>query len=336
MVHADLVLEGGGIKGLGTAGAVLRLLERGYTFPRIAGTSAGAVVAALAAAGADAPGLRRALAGLDLSRIPDRHPPAFPLISEGWALLAHSGAYRGDYLHDWLARELGALGVSTFGDLRRDSGDDDSRLRPDQRYKLVVLATDITRGRLLRLPWDYPLFHLDPDAQSVADAVRMSMSIPLYFQPSELTDPVTGCTSVVVDGAVLSNFPVEIFDRTDGRRPRWPTFGVRILPDLPENADEIIPALGIPLLPPFELLKRVLVTAFVGHDQTHLDRPGVRDRMIVVDTSGVGITEFDAPPDKLRRLLRRGRDAVDDFLARTHADLTAPPEVPAPPAPAPA
>ena len=42
MPEADLVLEGGGVKGLGTAGAVIGLLEAGYTFPRVAGTSVGA------------------------------------------------------------------------------------------------------------------------------------------------------------------------------------------------------------------------------------------------------------------------------------------------------
>jgi NTE family protein len=50
--RADLVLEGGGVKGLGTAGAVMALLDAGWTFPRVAGTSVGALAAAFAAAGA--------------------------------------------------------------------------------------------------------------------------------------------------------------------------------------------------------------------------------------------------------------------------------------------
>ena len=47
---ADLVLEGGGVKGIGLVGAVLTLHEAGYVFPRVGGTSAGAIVAALIAA----------------------------------------------------------------------------------------------------------------------------------------------------------------------------------------------------------------------------------------------------------------------------------------------
>src|SRR5215467_8854052 len=47
---ADLVLEGGGVKGIGLAGAVLALDQAGYRFQRIAGTSAGAIAAAIIAA----------------------------------------------------------------------------------------------------------------------------------------------------------------------------------------------------------------------------------------------------------------------------------------------
>ncbi|MGI8312981.1 patatin-like phospholipase family protein [Saccharopolyspora hattusasensis] len=317
-MQADLVLEGGGVKGIGTVGAVLGLLERGYAFPRIAGTSVGAMVAALTAAGADAGQIRGAMGRLDLSRMPDRMPPRLPLISEGLALITRNGAYEGDYVRDWMRRELQALGVTTFGDLRRESDGDDGNLHGDQRYKLVVLATDITHGRLLRLPWDYHLFHREPDEQSVADAVLMSMSIPLYFEPQRLTDPATGDASVIVDGAVLSNFAVEIFDRTDGRQPRWPTFGVRILPDLPAGIGQVFPALGLPLPPPFELLKKVVVTAFVGNDQTHLNLPEVRNRTIAIDTAEVGITEFDVDPDTVQTLVHHGRDAVDDFLTNRH------------------
>jgi NTE family protein len=52
----------------------------------------------------------------------------------------------------------------------------------------------------------------------------------------------------LVDGGVLSNFPVEIFDRTDGQDSRWPTFGVRILPDLPAGSSQLLPKIALPAL----------------------------------------------------------------------------------------
>lgn len=48
--RADLVCEGGGVRGIGLVGAVDALVQAGYRFPRVAGTSAGAIVASLVAA----------------------------------------------------------------------------------------------------------------------------------------------------------------------------------------------------------------------------------------------------------------------------------------------
>ena len=316
MPEVDLVLEGGGVKGLGTAGAVMALLDAGYTFPRVAGTSVGALAAAFAAAGADSAGFRDVLGRLDLRKIPDRRVP-LPLVSESFSLTVRRGAYAGDWIHEWLLEELDQLGVRTFADLRRDDPGDDPALSDlHHRYGLVVMATDVTHGRLLRLPWDYQRFDLEPDEQLVADAVRMSLSIPFYFEPCELRNPGTKKAATIVDGGVLSNFAIEIFDRTDGRPARWPTFGVRLLPDLPAGLGDLVPFYGVPMLPSVRLLEQVVATALVGRDQTHLDRPGVRDRTMTVDTKGTAITEFGISAKKRAALIERGEQAARDFLAR--------------------
>lgn len=315
MAHADLVLEGGGVKGLATVGAVMALSDAGYRFPRVAGTSVGALVAAFVASGVDSLGLAAVLGRLDLGAVPDRRLPLLPLLSEGSSLLLRRGAYEGDYVHRWLREELAGLGIRTFGDLRRADEADDAGLGASRRYGLVVMVTDVTHGRLLRLPWDYDRFHLDPDRQQVADAVRMSLSIPFYFRPCQLRDPVDGRVATTVDGGVLSGFPVEVFDRTDGRSPRWPTFGVRLLPDLPAGLGSLLPGPDLPTPPLLRLLQQVVVTAVVGRDQTHLDRPGVRDRTISIDTSGTGIVDFALTSEQRQALVERGRKAAEAFLA---------------------
>jgi NTE family protein len=316
MPKADLVLEGGGVKGLGLVGAVLRLLREGYTFPRVAGTSAGAIVAAFLAAESDEEGLSGVMDRLDYSRVPDRAPPGIPGLSEGVSLLRSAGAYQGDYIHDFIARELSALGVTTFADLRRIDPGADEELAPYQRYKLVVMATDVTRGRLLRLPWDYRLLDLDPDEQRVADAVRASISIPLYFEPVTIRGG-GGEPTTLVDGGVLSNFPIEAFDRTDGAQPRWPTLGVKVIPELPAGNPQLlpgIPRLALSALPPLQMLERVAATAIVGNDQTYVERPCVSRRAIQVDTGAVGIVEFDAPEAKRAAVRASGEEAAAAFL----------------------
>jgi len=312
---ADLVLEGGGIKGLGLLGAVTRLMEQGYTFPRVAVTSAGSILAAFLAAGVDAAGIVKVMGRLDYSRVPDLARPRIPFASEALSVLAEGGAHPGNYAYNWIREELSKLGVTTFADLRLDDQGADSNLRPNQRYKLVVMATDITQGRLLRLPWDYELFDRDPDKELVVDAVRASMSIPLYFKPRKLRNERTGEESTLVDGGVLSGFPVEIFDRTDGKNPRWPTFGVKIIPALPGADAALFPPFALPTLPPLRQLEQVLATALVGHDQTYLDQPCVRRRIIDVDTRSIGIIEFNASKDTRDGVIEKGREAADQFLA---------------------
>jgi NTE family protein len=315
---ADLVLEGGGAKGLGIVGAVTHLLEAGYRFPRVAGTSAGSIVAALLAAGADARGLAESMNRLEYLRVPDRG--GVPVASAAASFFAKGGLHSGEYVHEWIRVELERLDVRTFADLPLVDADADPNLDDSQRYRLVVMATDITHGCLLRLPWDYKeRFGLEPGEQSVADAVRASISIPLYFVPRMLTDERTGEEATLVDGGVLSNFPVEVFDRTDGRLPRRPTFGVKVIPALPGADDELVPELGPVLalsnaIPPFREAEQVLATAIVGHDQTYIRRPCVRRRMIEVDTSGIGITEFDADERKRADVVAKGREAATRFL----------------------
>jgi NTE family protein len=314
MTAADLVLEGGGIKGIGLGGAARELLRAGYRFERIAGTSAGAIVGALIAAGADERRLGEAMARLQYARVPDRGLPKIPLLGEVTGLLHRSGAYAGDYIRRFVAGELADLGVTTFGDLRRSDPHDDPAREPYQRYKLVVMATDVTRGRLLRLPWDYHLLNLDPDEQLVADAVRASMSIPLYFEPAKLRDGSTGEQTTLVDGGVLSNYPIEIFDRTDAVVPRWPTLGIKVIPDLPAGDASLFPGVALPALPPVHLLEQVVATAIVGHDQTYLERPCVARRTIHVDTSAIGVVEFDASQATRDAVIAGGEAAAKAFL----------------------
>src|ERR1700759_716552 len=71
---ADLVLAGGGVKGIGHAGAGAKLREAGYEFPRIAGTSAGAIVGAMVAAGMTSSRMKQAIKGLGWRRFRDQTP----------------------------------------------------------------------------------------------------------------------------------------------------------------------------------------------------------------------------------------------------------------------
>jgi NTE family protein len=315
---ADLVLSGGGVKGIGLVGAVVALMDAGYRAQRVSGTSAGSIVGAVVAAASMGEQLgpeevKELALQLDYHKFTDPGTlERLPVLGPSFAVLRGTGIYKGDYAHDWVRSQLKTLGVRTFGDLAID----DDSLPAEQRYKLVVTVADVTTGQLVRLPWDYGrVYGLDPDEQSVADAVRASMSIPFFFRPVTVTG-AGGLTSTLVDGGILSNFPIDSLDRTDRRSPRWPSFGVTVLPNLPEGNDKVIPALApIRLLGPPHLLESVITTVLVGRDQAYLSQPWVSARTIRVDSTDVGFLDFDISDNEIEALYAKGYAAAEKFLS---------------------
>jgi NTE family protein len=171
----------------------------------------------------------------------------------------------------------------------------------------VVTASDVSRQRFVRLPWDYPGYGLDPDEQPVADAVRASASIPFFFEPVSLRGEHGVAT--LVDGGLLSNYPIATFDRQDGRTPRWPTLGIRL--SSPE--DESRPPRQVQ--GPVALALALVETAIEGSQAVQkLDPCNVR-RSVFVDTSQVGSIDFDISDEEQEHLVATGRTAAEDFMS---------------------
>jgi NTE family protein len=312
----DLVLSGGGVKGVGLVGSVVALMDAGYSVKRVSGVSAGSLVGSILAAASNGDQLtteeiKELALTLPYPKFRDPIGP-LPVVGRAWGLLRETGMYRGDFARDWVRSELKNLGVTTFGDLALD----DHQLLEERRYRLAVTVTDVTTGQLVRLPWDYRrVYGLDPDDQLVADAVRASMSIPFYFRPVTLTS-ADRVTSTLVDGGVLSSFPIDSFDRFDRKPPRWPTFGITVIPNLPEGNDQVIPGLGaLRFLGPPTLLEQLITTMFVGHDQTYLNQPWVSARAIRVDSTAVNFLDFGISRQDAEALYDKGHAAAQKFLS---------------------
>jgi NTE family protein len=310
---ADLVLEGGGVKGIALVGAVAVLEEHGYEFNRIAGTSAGSIVGALLAAGMPTADMVGIMQSIDYTRFQDKGPEdRFPG-GRLYSLLTQQGIYEGTYLTKWLAEILEPRGVRTFDDLRYDDGAG-TELPLEQRYRLVVMASDVSTGRLRRLPWDYPALGYAPGDVPVVDAVRASMSIPFVYKPVKLRNPTTLEEIWMVDGGLLSNFPVEIFDREHGNPPRWPTFGIKL------SARRGSQGIQFRVDSTFDLALSIILTMHSFYDQMHVDDPGVLARTIFIDTLGVKSTDFGLGRETADRLFESGRSAAEAFLSEWDFD----------------
>jgi NTE family protein len=337
---ADLALEGGGVKGIAIVGAVSVLAEAGYRFQRVAGTSAGAIAATLIAsitkAGKPMTSLKGYLDGLTFEKFMpegkihqfmDHHlskPGA--VLADAKILTRKMGLYPGDYLAQWLRPILHEeLGVQTFEDLKISLEDDPGMSLPEsRRYRLVVHTSDITRGELVHLPWDYNYYGQDRDAQDVVHAVRASMSIPFFFEPvtftaeeAEVDIPQPGGGSVScryaggtvtwVDGGMLRNFPIDAFEREDGKEARWPTIGIK-LSSLPTSFPPTVASDSS-----FGVARACLGTMMNEWDAYSVDA-ATAARTIFVDNAGITATQFDLTPAQQNELFLNGVRAATAFV----------------------
>lgn len=299
MPWCDLVLEGGGVKGIGLVGAIEQLRGAGYQARRVAGTSAGAIVGALVAAGMPTHTMVTTMKQLDYTQFKDQGIiDRFGVGGKSLSLAFEKGIYEGRFLHRWIKDQLAALGVHTFADLKITEPWAEV-LPPEQRYALTVIASDVSGGRMARLPWDYARYGLNPDDQLVADAVRASMSIPFFYEPVKLNK------NFIVDGGLLSNFPIALFDATND----WPTFGVKLSakPDAAKIAN--------PVNHVYDFAKAIVGTALNAHDQMHIDDPCTQKRTIFIETYKIQATNFDISQEDQQILYESGQRSAKNFLA---------------------
>lgn len=141
-----VALGGGAARGLAHVGALKALDAAGIGISGVAGTSYGAVIAALYALGGPAVELERVIRSQDVAE----------LWRQGFDFGLHEGAViRGKRLADWLDRKY--FFGATFA---------------DARIPLAVACTDLVGGRLVVL-----------NEGSIAQAVRASCALPGIFAP---------------------------------------------------------------------------------------------------------------------------------------------------------
>ncbi|RCW51956.1 patatin-like phospholipase family protein [Paenibacillus prosopidis] len=291
-MRADAVFEGGGVRGIAFIGAIQEMEASGYQWERLAGTSAGAVVAALLACGYNARELIQIMNTLDYPRLLGKTWVHYlPFVGKALPLLFRSGIYLNTPLEDKLTYWLKQKGVSTFGDLPEG--------------KLKIIASDISSGKMLVLPDDLSRYDISPSEFPVAAAVRMSTTLPYFFQPYQLKTKQRRKPYYILDGGLLSNYPIWIFD-VEGI-PNWPTFGFRLLGEQPETPFHEIRG-------PFSMFRAMFQTMLRAHDQRHVDKHA-RVRTVFIPTGRVTTTQFDLGAEDRDMLFRSGQDTARRFLA---------------------
>lgn len=320
----NLVFEGGGVKGIAYIGAMQVLEEKGIltNIQRVGGTSVGAINAVLIALGFNNAEQRDVLWKLNFNNFLD----ASWFIPNVYRVISRYGWYKGDFFREWIGEHIKKkMGTSnaTFRDLK------DAK-KPD----LYVYGTNLST----HFSEVFSVEHT-PDIR-LAEAVRISMSLPLFFTAIRNTR-----NGVYVDGGVLNNYPVKLFDRekyvtkekhdlmtvrteyyqeenesflkkhTD-RSPytyNKETLGFRLdskkeIASFRYNEPQVDKIDRF-----FEYIKALIKTILESQGNTHLHDDDWQ-RTIYIDTLGVSTTDFNLSDDLKRQLEESGRKGAEEYF----------------------
>lgn len=286
----NLVFQGGGVKGLAYVGAIQELDSQGILdrVERVAGTSAGSIVSTLVSLRYPVATILDTMKKTDMSSFKDR--------GSLFGILKYFGLHPGDAFLNWIKQQirqspLGLSDTATFKDFH-DKG----------ARELHVFSTDL---------FTHDIKHFSVETTPgvvVAEAVRASMSIPVFFNAWRFTNNNPD-DHIYVDGGVLLNFPLYTFD--DLKQPPDSTLGF-----------ELVNLTGKPVLTPFrywhwgEFVKYTFETLLraqvvdLAQEETELAR------IVRINDLGISATDFTLTEDQKKALIQSGWDATKAFFQK--------------------
>lgn len=291
-MNINCVFSGGGVKAFAFIGALQSLESKHYHIEKVAGTSAGAIIACLIAAKYTVDEIYELLMELHLKQFMD-----LPLLSKTipfgkWLMLYFNmGIYKGERFEKWLYRVLAKKGVYTFADME------------DERLKVIV--SDVTLGKLVIFPDDISrIYGLNKRDLTVASAVRMSASFPYFFMPKKWRG-ADDKEYYFVDGGLLSNFPLWIFNQRRTKQ-RNKTLGFT----LQDSLDHIKPQKVNNAL---DMLQAIFIAMLHAHDTRYIAK-SKQDNIVFIPVKNVQTTDLLISNEEKKKCIQLGKKKTDEFL----------------------
>ncbi len=281
-MKANCVFSGGGILGISFAGAMAALEKHRVEIENVAGSSAGAIIAGLTSAGYTASEIKDAFMSTDFRRFINK-PRLNTMKLAG--LILKCGMHKVEPLEEWINALLVKKGIRTFADLEQKG-----------RCPLKVTASDINQKLLAVFPDDLPKYDQDM-CFPVAKAITISASIPFFFRPHALKD------SLLVDGGLMSNYPVWIFDATQSGS--IPIIGFKLVDtskiDMKYKQNIV------------DFSKDVMQSVLSNNEERFLPASD-NVHTVTIDTMGYSAVDFDMDKETQMKLYMMGYHRTDDFM----------------------
>ena len=211
--YKNLVLEGGGVRGLAYAGAFKVLEQKNILqqIDKVAGTSAGAIAGVMISVGYSATEIDSIMRSLPVEKFNDGKGG---IVGKYRRIRHKFGLYKGQKFELWLQQliqsKTGDMNL-TFAELHQ------LHLQNNLFKDFYCTGTNLSKQQL-----DVFSYERTPD-MPIALAVRISGAIPIYFEPVivdnqyqkiDKTDTAS-FKNYYVDGGMLANYPISIFDSSE-------------------------------------------------------------------------------------------------------------------------
>lgn len=183
----NLILQGGGIKGISYIGALRCFEQYGYKIKNVAGSSVGAIIGALIIAGYTSIELEQIIRNIDYELLIGKSN-----ISEK---IKKGGIHSNKKLELFIENLLLKKGIKYFSDIKVGNN-----------YKAIFITTSLKHQRIFVLPYDLKLININPDYFSVSKAVMMSASIPFFYEKFKVNN------YTFYDGGMSDNYPKWCFN----------------------------------------------------------------------------------------------------------------------------
>lgn len=287
----NLVFEGGGARAISYAGAIWEL--ENYIdlteIKRIAGTSGGAVPAALLAIGVGVSEFTQILMNMDLASFKKELPLAVRIYN----LLRYKGIYSTKHFEAWLKEQIKAKGYN-----------------PEITFAELFWNTDIELHILATNPKKQSIVVFSPSTTpnySISRAVVHSMTIPVVFQPSYNLDD----NCLLSDGGLAANYPIQIFDSLGQKNSQ--TLGFRL-----DSTAEIQAIQGNTAVEQDcnKLLDFLLAHGNMMHDRLNKIHLTAEDwnRTIYIDTLEYSSYNFNLSENDIAQLYECGIQGVRNYF----------------------
>lgn len=325
--YENLVFQGGGVKGIAYLGVLDVLFNKGIlpNIKRVAGTSAGAVTATVASFNLGFGDIVRISNTLNYSKIPLKNNLKIKSIPENiinefndlfgdfecvYRLITEYGWYSTDYIYSWLRKVIASQfnyfkkkPPYTFADFKNQYIHKQGRIFKD----LYIIGTDMTTQSSVVFSYE------NTPNMEVAEAVKISLSIPLFFESvNKNINRYTGNSKhIFSDGGIILNYPLEIFD--DVKYGAIDKEGINMLT---LGAKFIAEDISKPINNLLDYIESLFYTLLRAQDALFKYDHMSKERSIEIDSKNISATDFDIDinDEKYRLLYKEGKDATVNFL----------------------